>query len=232
MKDSRAKTDTLVIDELLIDELVAGELKGERYREVVRALDAQPAKWRDCALAFLEEQALRNELRSLAQGTIDWSTDATSEKTEPTVAAPEPARASQSTPSPASGQSSTRFTNFLSTAALLLVSFTVGWLGSEVIAERQLTSSDSGTSSIVQKPTLPSTDTNPVVSPSLDTQFVVDRPGSFDRGIPRSIRELEHDGRINVKTFDMVVPTTFADGSSGYVPVQHMILSPRRLDSY
>ena len=68
MKDSRPK-----IDELLIDELVSGQLTGERYRAAFLAFEAEPAKWRDCALAFLEEQALRSELRELARGTINWS---------------------------------------------------------------------------------------------------------------------------------------------------------------
>ena len=68
MKDSQ-----LIVDENLIDSLVSGQLTGEQYRAALRALDAKPAKWRDCALAFLEEQALQTELRALAQGDINWT---------------------------------------------------------------------------------------------------------------------------------------------------------------
>ncbi len=54
------------VDAELIDELVTGQLSGQRYRDALKAIDAQPEKWRDCALAFLEDQALRQELMLLS----------------------------------------------------------------------------------------------------------------------------------------------------------------------
>jgi len=126
------------------------------------------------------------------------------------------------------------FKTMLSTAALLLISFTVGWLGSEVLAERQRTAIDSRLSSVAQNSTETQhpTKTQPETNSKLETQFVVDRLGAFDRGIPSSIRELERNGRISVKTFDMLVPTTLEDGSSAFVPVQQMILSRGTIESY
>ncbi len=230
MKDSRLK-----IDEHLIDELVSGQLTGERYRSVLRALDAEPTRWRDCALAFLEEQALRNELRAMAQGTIDWSLNAAKDSSA-TLADKlvitdgnqrEHIRPS-SQPLNASYMSGS-FRSILSTAALLLVSFTVGWLGSEVIAERERGNSiDVGTKSVVQNPSIK----QPTISAQGEPQFVVDRAGAFDHGIPRPIRELERDGRISVQSFDMLVPTTLEDGSSALVPVQQLILSRGTVESY
>ncbi|HEY6563049.1 MAG TPA: hypothetical protein VIY86_01010 [Pirellulaceae bacterium] len=43
--------------------LADGELSDAEYARVLRELDADPRKWRDCALAFLEAQALRRGLR-------------------------------------------------------------------------------------------------------------------------------------------------------------------------
>jgi hypothetical protein len=234
MKDSRPK-----IDELMIDELVSGQLTGDRYRAVLRALDAEPAKWRDCALAFLEEQALRTELRALAQGTIDWSGETTAESYEKSrgesVSAVEvktqPDLTSKPISVPPAGQVHSSLKSLLSMAALILVSFTVGWLGSEVVAERQLTV-DAGANSLVQTPTRSPSEVNSVTRPKMDTQFVVDHPGALDHGIPSPIRELERNGRISVKTFDMLVPATLHDGTPALVPVQEMVLSRGRIESY
>src|SRR5262245_17750719 len=51
------------IDQRLLDRLVDGELDAAGRRELLNALDDQPGGWRRCALAFLEAQAWRSELR-------------------------------------------------------------------------------------------------------------------------------------------------------------------------
>jgi hypothetical protein len=51
--------------ETQIDRLVDGELSAADYRQLVAALDDEPGGWRRCALAFLEAQALRQELPGL-----------------------------------------------------------------------------------------------------------------------------------------------------------------------
>ena len=115
--------------------------------------------------------------------------------------------------------------SMLSTAALLLVSFTVGWLGSEVLAERRAAAPiDSRAKSVAEVPARKS----PAMSSQLEPQFVVDRPGSFDR----AIRELEHDGRISIRSYEMLVPTTLEDGSRVFVPVQQLILGRGTVESY
>jgi len=47
------------------DRLVDGELSPEEYNDLLGSLDQQPDGWRRCALAFLEAQALRQELDGL-----------------------------------------------------------------------------------------------------------------------------------------------------------------------
>jgi hypothetical protein len=61
--------------ETLIERLVDGELSGESYRRLLASLDDEPAGWRRCALAFLEAQALGQELpmvrRTLETADVD-----------------------------------------------------------------------------------------------------------------------------------------------------------------
>lgn len=52
-------------DDDRFDRLVDGELTPDEYRRFLASLDEQPDGWRRCALAFLEAQAWRQELRAV-----------------------------------------------------------------------------------------------------------------------------------------------------------------------
>jgi hypothetical protein len=54
------------IDWQELDCLVDGRLDDESYRDLLRQIDADPDGWKQCALAFLEHQALTRELSVLA----------------------------------------------------------------------------------------------------------------------------------------------------------------------
>lgn len=49
------------------ERLVDGELSQEEYQRLVASLDERPAGWKQCALAFLEAQALSRELGGFGQ---------------------------------------------------------------------------------------------------------------------------------------------------------------------
>ena len=51
-------------DDDRLDRVVDGELNDAEYRELLRSLEQRPGGWRACALAFLEAQAWRRELRA------------------------------------------------------------------------------------------------------------------------------------------------------------------------
>ncbi len=55
------------VDEKLLDLLVDGELDAVRQRELLLRLDAASGGWRQCAVAFLEAQAWRSDLRNADQ---------------------------------------------------------------------------------------------------------------------------------------------------------------------
>ncbi len=240
------------IDEKSIDDLVAGQLNRERYREVIRALDADPVKWRACALAFLEDQALRAELRELAKGTIDWcdrTPSATAgqldrsklESSDNVKAAYSFAAEANNLKQPA-GSISERAayapprlsSHLLSTAALLMVSFTIGWLGSELIAEReQLAAPKLGSVAGANSTEAPAARKSEAAQPStMQPQFVLDQPGQFmplDHEIPHSIRELERRGRVHLESQEGLVPQRMSDGSTVFIPVQEVRIIPATL---
>jgi len=95
-----------------LDRLADGELDGVERRELLLRLDVEPDGWRRCALALLETQVLRCELRDLTDGE---------------VAAAQPrsithiSTSGQARPVP-------RAIRTLATTVLILVAFGLGWL--------------------------------------------------------------------------------------------------------
>lgn len=58
-------SDNSSIDWQELDRLVDGRLEDAAYRELLCQIDADPNGWKQCALAFLEHQALEKELTAL-----------------------------------------------------------------------------------------------------------------------------------------------------------------------
>jgi hypothetical protein len=56
-------------DDRLFDRLVDGELSDRERRELLQSLEAAPAGWRRCAMAFLEAQSWRQGMRRMVRGT-------------------------------------------------------------------------------------------------------------------------------------------------------------------
>lgn len=56
-----------------LDRLVDGQLGDAEYRELLRQIDEDPDGWKQCALAFLQHQALQRELSELAGDDHPWS---------------------------------------------------------------------------------------------------------------------------------------------------------------
>jgi len=74
MSDRVEKTSRVADDERRFDRLVDGELSPDEYRALLAALDDEPGGWKRCALAFLEAQALTNELGGLRR-SLDLTDD-------------------------------------------------------------------------------------------------------------------------------------------------------------
>ena len=223
------------IDAEIIDELVAGNLKGEEYRQVLRSLEAQPEKWRDCALAFLEEQAITRDLKALAAIADDASESVPNavEGDFDTVELVSPSHSATTT------NRSTEFAQlqwmhrFTSLAALLLISFTVGWFGSGILRQGQASASATGNSGNPIRPndlsgTDPSVESPELGAPALGSpndskpldglQFV-DQMIPVQQDTPDFLRELKRRGRTEVESYPALVPVMEGD-SIILVPVQ------------
>lgn len=103
---------------VLLDRLVDGELTSDERRALLRRLDEEPEGWRRCALAFLEAQALRESLGSLAD---ELRAPRRESRVEPVEVASRPQRLAAASPR--------RFDMlgmFLAAAASFLIAFFLG----------------------------------------------------------------------------------------------------------
>ncbi|MEM7473499.1 MAG: hypothetical protein AAF483_00765 [Planctomycetota bacterium] len=200
------------IDEYAIDELVCGNLRGEEYRRVLQALDEQPGAWKACALAFLQEQALTQELESLAANDRIWSDDSET-SIAPTVELASKQDAAQR-------KEKVRLewmTRVTSIAALLLVSFTIGWFGAGMRPTTTTTAPDPG-DLVNNNDSLPQGDSSSA-DPVL-TQYVVDGEIiPFNRTTPELLQRLKESGNYDIESYDRII--SLRDGESiRLVPMQ------------
>ncbi len=254
------KDMNLVINKQVIDDLVTGQLAGEQYRRVLLAIEADPGKWRDCAIAFLAEQALHSDLSALARTeSQNWSFAeprllGTQVNAASLVAHPRYGQvqlAANQVVAPASRDSGERprtrlldsawlSPQSISTAALLLLSFLIGWLGSDLTSKTPRTSQGDALVSNKVETLRPSTQPKLSVpahaasgAPQLESagplQYVLNQKDHImplDREVPPQLAELERDGKIQLDSLDGIVPVTRDDGSFALVPVQMFRVVP------
>lgn len=115
--------DPVPDDERLLDLLVDGELNLEERRELFARLDLRPENWKRCALAFLEDQALRGDLKSVLRAKLLASVLPTRLQNETEIAPVTPLV--QSAPV-ASYRQTSRSRPYYALAAGVLVAFTFG----------------------------------------------------------------------------------------------------------
>lgn len=108
------------ISETMIDRLVDGELTEQEQRELLTACEADPERWKDMALAYVEAQTWRSELSNVVK---EPQTPPTILRMEDSVT---PRSQLSSTPPSSTRQRSTSWRMF-QVAAMLFLSLTVGY---------------------------------------------------------------------------------------------------------
>lgn len=230
------------VDEELIDNLVCGTLTGPEYRRAILALEAQPQKWRDCALAFLQEQAISQDMVKLSQSDVDWKQVGVS-PTGSIVASEAkivyPAGASQQR------DELSWLYKLGSLAALLLLSFSVGWIGSsfrdnaslvesEVPLDRSSTVADSAShpnlkvDQVLIDQVLPENNLPINKFGSNNYSFVGNKNTALlpiDEKIPENLARLEREGRIRIETTTAIMPVECESGTV-LIPVQQLRIVP------
>ena len=211
------------IDEIVLDELASGNLHGEEYRKVLRALESEPDRWKDCALAFLEHQAFKQDLSALASSRTPWELD-TEEPLEQTVSLDKPLSTEQL-------KSASRLEwmhRFTSIAALLLISFTIGWFGSGLRRNAPSTQQPSDNQLATNDDPIIPPAGSPQISPQAGgMQFAGNPVVSVDRQKPEVLREMERLGRADIETYEVYMPVRLEDGSTAIVPVQKYRIKPK-----
>ncbi|MBX3420818.1 MAG: anti-sigma factor [Pirellulaceae bacterium] len=144
----------------LMQQLVSGELSGPEYRRALAELDAQPDRWRDCALAFLQEQAVTQELQALAGQSVDWQQGCASRGSS----AWQVDLQSKDITAPA-GSSLIHVKSYIESshqwaavAALVLLGIGVGWLASSIRDGAQQGSRFGSQMAVIQQPDSQNTD--------------------------------------------------------------------------
>jgi len=217
-------------DDLRFDRLVDGELSAAEYRQLLSSLDDEPGGWRRCAMAFLEAQALGQELRALRHS----------------------AELPLVSHSPPAEWSPPRWTGWLAMAASLLLMFALGavvpriWRGETDVAPRVTRYSPPREGNLVA----PSLHADVEPMGQLD-MFVSDESGGAtqpihvpvydarrnprwnseqDSAIPDElVQSLERNG-YQVERHDQLVPVELEDGSQAVIPVEgfEIVLAGRR----
>lgn len=235
-----------ICDEAL-DQLVAGSLSRVDYRRLLAALESDPARWRDCALAFLREQALETDFKSLASADIDWDALPTLSRTnsithgDVRLASNElsSAEPSASSCSMACKRWGTTVGKWLAMVGMLLVAFSGGWV-SHIIGERsrqvlsvsELSENKFGQGRVTDQAEQSETpiatqstgDTNSADMNSV--RFVSEQLVPIDRQMPPELRELERLGHVRIETLDAIMPINLDDGRAAIVPVQQFRIKP------
>jgi hypothetical protein len=104
--------DIVPIDDQFIDRIVDGALTAVELRAAIGRLDREPDGWKRCAVAFLEAQSWRESFRTLEEPATTLR-----------------ASRSLSLPSAARARSRRRWIHGPIAAAILAVSFAMGWMG-------------------------------------------------------------------------------------------------------
>ncbi len=216
MNESSASRD------LQLSRLVDGELSPIEYRALLLALDADPQGWRQCALAFLEAQAMSGELSALRGEYL-------SPPAQPKAAS-------------ASKASSWRIT-LLAMAASFVVALPLGgWL------LRPSDAPSSSPSQIVQHidplPEVPQTPKTPAADAPLGkvrlvtadgqvevpyysmasgSQYLLDQQPTLSDAM---LQSLEREGHLIKQAQAGVMPVQLEDGAQLYLPVESYLVTP------
>ncbi|MCA9194700.1 MAG: hypothetical protein KDB03_23175 [Planctomycetales bacterium] len=228
-----------------MDALVSGELSPAQYRTAIVSMDRQPFLWRACALAFLEDQAIRQELHELARNGQPWeemeidreplpSRAATIEESSGMASYVEPNQLEGSQARIAWVSEGHWKSRLFSMAALVLLSFGVGWVGSGLRSihpqnGQAVEEGNSHQAALVPTLGLGGSPTQGQ-SNSWDSLITSDVPSDsmmfIDRRIPEPLLRLEHQGRIRIESLDAIVPVELEDGRTALVPVQRFRVVP------
>ncbi len=216
----------------MIELLVDGQLGGDRYREAIRAIEKSRDGWRRCAVAFLQEQAIKQELRQLARSGLCENGPARPAHNDHQYLRDELTVAGNG--ERASWRSIANRINVLALAASILVAFGMGWYGAgmrvwnsdDVLGNPAPRSSARGNVFVGSSAPHENDSDGFTYDPS---RLVLDQGMGIvpvQHEIPESLRRLERLGVIRLETTNGVYPFELDDGRAAIMPVQQIRVQP------
>ncbi len=210
-----------------LDELVCGDVPPQRYREILTQLDAEPEKWRDCALAFLQEQAIESEMRQLALNDANWENQSRSDDQTPTpIQSSSPVHVASGS-SRSETEQLRKLQRWTSIAASVLIAFSVGWVGSGFMGKSTSSAGVTGQeTSIADAAGLAEdsagTDTRSSLRPDysgVEATFASNESLVLDNEVPPELLRLERLG-YRIESKSQLVPVDLKDGTRAIVPIK------------
>ena len=216
-------------DDILFDRLVDGELSAAERRALLESLDGRPQGWRQCALAFLEAQSWKSQLREVA--------------TKPDHAAvPEKFAA----PNPATKRTNVwAAAQWFAVAAALLIAFRIGRLQTGSALPLAVDSANTG-SQIASAPPVAVTPPNAKLGdalnlwvrddggrmqrvrvPLVDASALESELGvKFQTGVPDDVRNRLQNHGYTVQSKRQYAPLWLDNGRPMIVPVEDTKIVP------
>ncbi len=216
-------------NDILFDRLIDGELSETEQRALLESLDSRPEGWRCSALAFLESQSWRNELRSI-------------------VAKPQVEVKKTTAPTSHAQRIKLRIAaQWLAMAAGLLVAFKLGALqsgpaatitGGPAKTSEQLVSDPPAAGTIAPSPVKPGDALNLWVRddggqmrrvrvPLVDAKTLDQEYGTiFQTGVPDNVRNQLQDQGYAVQSKRRYAPLWLDNGRPMVVPVEDTKIVP------
>ncbi len=217
--------------DILLDRLVDGELSKDERHQLLESFGKRPENWRRCALAFLEAQAWREEMKQVGR---ERTAIQHAESPAPAVISKEKSRLSS-------------MAMWLAMAASLLVAFGLGWLQHE--NRTQVAGGPTSSGSQVASVPPPSQATTPGGAKSNDavTLFVKDDNGrmqpvrvplvdasaldkelgvTFQTGVPDDFRNQLKNNGYTVQSKRQYAPLWLENGRPMILPVEDTNIVP------
>jgi hypothetical protein len=199
--------------EILLDRLVDGDLEGAEYRRLLLDLEKRPGGWRQCALAFLQAQALRREFQAQRQSHVDSS---------PLTA-----------PQPVPSQRRRLVELLLAAAAGILIALPVGLLFPRSSEVARMPASNASSEAVEDIGAAPPEQTaqeqEPIENWPPEYEWVLSEEGSaFPAGLARALESVG----TRVRRERGLLPLETRDGRRFMVPIERVELTPASFGHY
>ncbi len=214
-----------------IDLLVDGSLHGDQYRKMIQRLDATPGAWKQCALTFLEQQALAQELGAMLDPANEFVADAPAHL-NPTAETAAHQSATKNSEQPTAtrnimtdGHQASLWKHLsIAVACSFLLAFGLGLAANHLWQSKQVITDNGNENTLVSNPTMPLVVESSGQKNTFEIPIVNAGVGSADlsQELPQTVDRLIQQAKTPYQVQRKMVPLTDKKGNVFYVPVDRV----------